>query len=421
MFSNKKRKDAEEDAEKKSEDSILDSDVSSGKVHITVTSKDSETKAEKPTKKKNTALKFLTVASTVAMLSFSVYCISVGIYNASNRSDNDDGYLTLLNTNYSNSRISYERFGFENKGKLRDYAIIGNKLFLSENKITADCLTTEDSSNWISSAESSNFSLFNLTSEAHEAHRTDFASGRNYIDLSACEEGDYLVYPQSTSNKPSNGPYKDIHPYSILSSKTISMTFYSLPNKDGTRKRIRFRNNSQSPFTLITIQNCGSELPSGYYDAVIAYQEYDDLTLSRSTTPGTGEQSAGETIAKEISAQTDFRVKFENSIESTAKSNAPLSIFLAKDMNADYISSVFIDSVKASVLEDGYLKGYDRNPEIRELVGYLDQAGKSYRNVIGNDILSPVENRIGKESYLLNIQNQNDIRKSVVEFLNRIV
>lgn len=421
MFSNKKRKDTEEETEKKKNDNILDSDVSSGKVHITVTSKESEPKAEKKTKKKNTALKFLTIASTIAMLSFSVYCISAGIYKAANQNDNDDGYLTLLNTNYSNSRISYERFGFENKGKLRDYAVIGNKLFLSENKITADCLTSKDSTNWISSDESSNFSLFNLTSQAHEAHRTDFANGRNYIDLSGCEEGDYLIYAQSTNNKPSTDPYKDINPYSILSSKTISLTFYSLPSKDGTRKRIRFKNNSQSPFTLITIQNCGSELPSGYYDAVIGYQEFDEKDLSKNNTPGTGEQSAGETIAHEISAQTNFKVRFEDSIESTAKTDAPLSIFLGKDMVSDYISSIFIDPEKASVLEDGNLKGYDRNPEIRELVGYLDQAGKSYRNVIGNDILSPVEERIGKESYLLNIQNQNDIRKSVVEFLSKII
>ena len=55
----------------------------------------------------------------------------------------------------------------------------------------------------------------------------------------------------------------------------------------------------------------------------------------------------------------------------------------------------------SNVLTSTSLAGYDANPEVREMVGYLDRGGQYYLDVIGNDISSTTFTRVGKESFLL--------------------
>lgn len=374
---------------------------------------------EKNTSNRNVSkgLKWFTAIFSICFLTFSVFCVIMSINKISNSTNKKDNYITLTNSNYANSRKVYESFGTNNQNKLKDFAVIGNKLFLSEHKITANQLYENATNYW--SSDNSNFSLLNLSTETSEYHKTNFANGVNFIDLSKCEEGDYLIYNQLTNNTPSKNN-AEINPYSFFTNDSINLSFYSLPNKEGKRKKITIKNNKISPFTVITVLEVGSQLPLNTYDGILSYQIFDNYYLKENQTPGEAENSALEKIADQINKQTHFKFITSSSLLNMKSTKAVLSFSLSKDIEEDFISSIFISKNNSSVLQDGTLKGYDRNPEVRELTGYLDHAGQGYFDVIGNDIFPTDYDYLGKESYLLNISDATDLTTKIIDFLNSI-
>lgn len=411
MFKKKKSMDGDISQIKPESDS---QSFSSGNININITTNPENKTADTAKRKSFLGIKIFTGIASASLMVYSIFCVSMAISSKSFHKQNIDSYILLSNTNYSNSRITYEAFGKNNQRKLKDYAVIGNKLFLSEHKITNTMFSNPDESGWISS--NNNFSLLNLTTNASEYHRTNFANHLNYIDLSKCEEGDYLIYAQSSTNNPTKD-YSSIHPYSIDIEESLSLTFYTTPNDSGQRKRVTLKNNKVSPFTVISISDCGSVLPSNYFDCVLSYQLYDTKDLHYISDPSDLEKNTLKTIVETINSSTNYRFDYQTTMNGIYNTNASYSFSLSRDMDTDYIGSVFICPNKSSVLESGELNGYDKNPEIRENTGYLDKAGQAYFDVVGNDLGTIDTNHLGKESYLVNA-NEKNITSAIIQLMD---
>ncbi len=415
MFKKKNKSNIDTSNQNQNEDSTNSRSFSAENININISTSSPNKEKEGTKKSKLFGLEIFTGIISVSLIIYSIFCISMAISSKSFHKQDANSYILLTNTNYSNSRITYEAFGKNNQNKLKDYAIIGNKLFLSEHKITNTMLENPSETGWISS--NNNFSLLNLSTTASEYHKTNFANHLNYIDLSKCEEGDYLIYSQSSTNNPTKD-YSSINPYSIDNDEAISLTFYTTPNNENQRKKITLKNNRVSPFTVITVVNCGSVLPSDYYDCVLSYQLYDTENLTSKSSPSDLEKNTLKTIVDFINKNTNYHFDFQTSMATIYKTKATFSFSLSTNLTKDYIGSVFICPDNASVFLDGELKGYDKNPEIRENTGYLDKAGEAYFGVVGNDLGLNDTYHLGKESYLINA-NDKDITSSIINLVEK--
>ncbi len=352
------------------------------------------------------------VVASVALLCYSVFLL----INDSNASTESNSYISLSGKTVQESKEIYGQFGVEKKKKASDFALVGTKLYLSETKISPDSLSIGSTAFFENGGK--NLYLYNLTlDQARFAlGQSNFDNHQYYIDLQNVEEGDFLIYSSS-------GPYnskKDYHPYSLSTNETINYVSYTLPDKDGIRKRITLKNNSQSPYLMLTISKCGSTLPTKYYDAVIFPSEYkkQDGTYKKETSFSDEEWEKTKTeIEDKIPSR--FKVKFATSLQDAYDTYAPLSFSISRT-SGDY-QSVYTKTNSSlydiSVLDDGSLSGYDAIPEIREMTGYLARAGENNTGVIGNDIMTNSHDHIGKDSYQLS--SLESIENKIVSILTK--
>ncbi|MFA6861991.1 MAG: hypothetical protein WCR56_06445 [Bacilli bacterium] len=375
------------------------------------------------------ALKIVSAVVVLALLGTSIYAIYGAIHEQIYSKNNDDSYILLTDSDFSKSQLAYSQFGtkdtsLSNKNKIRDYALIGTKLLVSESKITPSLLSKSNAS-LIAGSNYTDISLWQLSSNtSYSALTTDFANDIYTIDLSLCPEGDYLIYPFSSTSK-SNG-IADTYPYSIYSSETIKETIYSLPNKDGQRKRITLRNNSASPYTVISVVSCGTTLPDNYYDAVLYNSQYHLNEDNTFTVDGISASDKLESLtgtATSIMESGRFKIKAVDSLLSASNISSTAAIALDSSLTDSYCS-VFVQGsfttigLTGKTLEEtSQLGGYDLYPEIRELTGYIDKAGQAYASVTGNDIIPAVTSHVGKESFLL--ASATNTSEKIVEVLNR--
>ncbi len=411
IFSNKKRQDKSEEKKELTQQKEF---ISSDNIKITV-SKNHEENSTKEKNKNNNLIKFITLFFSSLMIILTIICCSFAISKKSYSKNENDSFITLTNKNYTNSKLIYDKFGKDNQNKIKDYSLIGTKLFISESKIVPELLSNENSTKWTSNGN--NFALYNLTNNTSEYHKTDFINEKFYINLANCEEGDYIIYNQSSTGQPLS--ISEINPYSIKSNDSINLTFYSLPNNEGTRKKIRLRNNKVSPFTIITVSNFGKNLPNNYYDCVISKEIYNYLTLEKNQI-NENELNTIENQISDLNSKSVYKYKFVKSLDEINSTNAVYSICLSSTVDCEYKTSVYISKQNANILTDTSLKNYDKNPEIREITGYLDCAGMSYYDVIGNNIIgSSSSNQIGKESYILKVDNILDLNTTISNFISK--
>ena len=99
-----------------------------------------------------------------------------------------------------------------------------------------------------------------------------------------------------------------------------------------------------------------------------------------------------------------YKVKVVSSLKEASEVNATMAFSVgstSKDITSLFTINSSMSDFTTNVLTSTSLVSYDANPEIRELVGYLDNAGQYYHDVTGNDISSTTFSRVGKESFLL--------------------
>lgn len=375
-----------------------------------------ETKAV-PKKKSQVeiTLKIISTALVLALLGTSIYAIYEVINEQAYAEEKDDSYILLNSKNFADSQAVYSKFGtadttISNKLKIKDYALLGARLYLSESKITPSSLASSDLTSVVGTGYS-DIALFSLSTESSSPSTlsTSFKNGKYYIDLSDCSEGDYLIFPITEYYDSTNNSLDmaKIYPFSINSSDAINTTFYSLPSEDGTRKRISLKNNTASPYTVISVVNCGSTLPTNYYDAVIydaQYQESSD-SLTYQSSSSAERLSVLSTIASNLEVSR-YKIKAVSSLVEAIEANSNISLALSNSISESRCSiynSYGFSTLKTKTLSsNSQLGGYDFNPEIRETAGYLGLAGQAYAGIIGNDLVPSVSSKLGKESFIIN-------------------
>lgn len=342
------------------------------------------------------------VVSSAAFLCYSIYLFIDDTKNSAS----DDAYITLNGKTIQESKNILSMFGDEKKNKAYDYAILGDKFFLSETKITPSILDGS-ATNYIGEGKNNLF-LYNLTTNQSKfaLGETDIKNHQYYFDLSVLDEGDYLIY----SDEGSFSSLKDYNPYSLSCDKTIHYETYTLPNEDGIRKRITIRNNKESPYTILNVKKCGSTLPTKNYDLVVFKSEYDSSLNKIEENDLESYNKARKVIEETYSYK--YKIKFASSLQEAYDTTATLSISLTgEDMNYMSIFSKKNSSfLQANTLSDNLLAGYDKNPEIRELSGYIGRAGENLSSVTGNATITHSDSHIGKDSYLIS-QDETMITK----------
>ncbi len=369
------------------------------------------TMANEPKKeKKFSFLRLFTLLLSLSCLAFSVYCVALRIVQGNGNGENANSYLTLTGKSINDSKAVYSTFGQKNKKKINDYAFVGTKFFLSEYKITPSTLKSKTFS---SDTTTTDFSLYDLTNDTVTAlsNRTAFSSNKFFIDFSKVSAGDYLIYPYYGDEKTDKPDC-----YSLADESTVLTSIYTLPDSNGERKKVTLKNNASSPFTLITVKNCGSVIPDDYYDAVLFYQEYTDGKTASAVSSESVDKL--KSIQNSIYEENGYKIYVASSLEEAVNVNATVSLCVSSSQE-EIMTSLFTntnyDSYNVSALEESELVGYDEVPEIRECVGYLDHGGEGYVSVVGNSTVRKKTSRIGKESFLL-----HDEKKDIVDLLKQL-
>jgi hypothetical protein len=94
-------------------------------------------------------LKIISTALVLALLGTSIYAIYEVINEQAYAEEKDDSYILLNSKNFADSQAVYSKFGtadttISNKLKIKDYALLGARLYLSESKITPSSLASSD-------------------------------------------------------------------------------------------------------------------------------------------------------------------------------------------------------------------------------------------------------------------------------------
>lgn len=396
-----------------------------------------EEKENTPKEKMKTShlfVSFLTGAILLAAVATNCYAIFKVIYE--NTAVKNETFITLQGKSYSESVKILESFGTKDpqkskKNKIRDVALLGTKLFLSESKISPTLYSgTNDSK--IITGESTGFGLYNLTKDAYiPSYSQKFSTGKYFIDLNPLEKGDYIIFPDQENRKDDKA---DCYPYSLFSNEVMDETIYSLPKEDGSRTKISIKGNSSSPYLILRVEDYSSILPKDYYDAVIYKNFYkkSETSLEKMPQLPSEEFDSYIQVAESVNRETNYKVKAVSSLTEADREKAIVAIGLSSFIDQD-IASLYTykqyrgEGVNQKLLDSGELKGYDLYPEIRELTGAVSKAGEAYVDVVGNDVLEKKISILGKETFLvrsydndagsLSSRSNADIIKSVLNWL----
>lgn len=373
-----------------------------------ITNESTSTVDHKKISKDRKIILFKAITGALAVCSVAMLCYAIFqlFYDSSNSNYSSESYITLDGKSIQESKTIYSQFGSKKKKCAADYALLGSKLFISETKIYPSLLKSENK-NSIFGEGNTNFYLYDLTTDTSKFTKGQSNSENNsyYIELTNISEGDYLIYSDSVNSKNKS----DINPYSLSTDEAINYVSYSLPDDKGIRKRITIRNNSSSPYLLINIKNCGSSLPNDYYDAVVFYSQYEQKEntdeYNSSSEKTEDDKKAVSNLLNESFSTSNYKIKFVDNIQEAynAKANKSFALYNGNEI----ITSTYLignnNSLKTNVLSsNSSLSGYDSNPEIRELTGYLGKAGERNLGVYGNDITTSNSLHLGKECYLIN-------------------
>ena len=391
---------------------------SANKVHIIVeqnnaTSLTAEEKKAKINSRLSLSFKIFLLLIVAFLLGWSIYSFVI-LFSGDKKSNHS--YLLLDGKNYTQSKTIYDSFAtgdvsLSNKKNINDYYLVGTQLFVSKTNINPTIYNQVNKAELITGQKDSDFSLYNLTTDEiyTASSATDIKNNKYSIDLNFIVDGDYLIYPTNLSDSVKKDK-KDYYPYSINSDETIYLEGYTLPNKNGSRKKITIKNNSVSPYTLVSIFDAGSVLPALYYDAVIYNASYDTALNSREKDDNFVNDVETNIVSK-IQAETNniYSIKVCSSILEARNYHSALSIALtneadilrcSKFVEGHYLNKGFSSSV-ISEIDSFSLVGYDKDPDIRENMGLINEAGSAFANVIGNNLFTKDDSRVVKESFLV--------------------
>lgn len=415
-----------EKATEKKEDDLLSSgkektiENDSNQVKIVISNETSSpAKEDKKTSVFKWFFRVLTLLLVIFLLVWSVISF-VTLFKRTSR--NDNSFILLDGKNQKQTTQILNAFGSDEKQlskkrKIKDFYLIGSQFFASEVSLSPAVFSNPSA---VAGNNADQLSLYNLSDDVSYSVKssTHFADKKYSIDFSLLDDGDYLLYSKGASVLTSKS---SIYPYSIDSDETISLSGYTLPDRDGARKRITVKNNTNSPYTILSVFKAGSTLPSNVYDVVI-YPAYYSKNLEIVKDTFVNEMNTLLSPMKKDKTQIDidkYSIRVCNDIFEAKKTNASISVAVSLEDDMSFCSayySGFYPSFATKTLSDSPLIGYDYYPDIREMHGMISKASFSYHGVVGNNLF-PVEfSRTGKESFLISknifIEKVTDILKS---------
>ena len=280
------------------------------------------------------------------LLSYASYLSVVSIVDAikDNREKEEGNIITLLDKSPNKSLELYEKY-VTSKEEIVDVAIYGRYLLTSSSRVNSTSFRNEGTLSLFKVVEEN--PIFNEPNLVYTLD-SDISS---QIDLFSLKKGDYLIY----SNFDITTPNLRTALY-YAGEELFEETVYSLPSEDGTRTKITVKGKASSPALVISVTDV-SACPEEYYDFVV---------LDEST-------SKDNSIVKTL--EKDYKVKEVNSLVEAYKVDASFAISI--DDSNEILTSYYYSSNKDEnlLISKGPLCGQDKNNSIRELGGYLFNAG----------------------------------------------
>lgn len=203
-------------------------------------------------------LRAILICLNILLIGYFVYEVTILIKSEINKQNlKKEAYIPLCSQSKKKSEELYSKYELDGYQSVKDYSLIGSSLFLSNNRVDAENLSsfsTLQLSNVCSSVDKVAF----VDSLRYDIKENDFNSGINLSSL-ALTSGDYLVY-----NRTESGSY----PLKIEDTN-LSVSYYTLPNEEGERNKITLLNTTISKALVIRVEKVSS-IMNDYYDLVVA-------------------------------------------------------------------------------------------------------------------------------------------------------
>ena len=308
---------------------------------------------------------------------FEITSLITGYIEKDRQKKND--YISLCGLSKKESDSLYAKYALDGYKEVFDYALIGNRLFLSDRRIDASNLSTMATLQLVNvDTELEQVAL--LDSLRFDIDRTDFNSGID-LSVSALKDGDYLVYERTAA---SSYPLK-------VKNRKIELKYYTAP-EEGKRREVSIKNTVSSKAMVISVKTTDS-VPVNYYDAVVA-TESENFSL-----PSGLENYKIKIITGSDYFRESYRVWAPIAINITEDPGKTKSCY---DKSSVLTSRLFTDS---EVISEGRLSGFDSADFIREMSGYIQYAGQciegtEFDSCQVSDLVT--DEHIGKKAYILN-------------------
>lgn len=284
------------------------------------------------------------------LIAYASYLSVVSIIDLvkENKEKDQGDVITLLDKTVDQSLELYDEY-ISNKVDVVDVAIYGNYLLTSSSRVTHNSFESQGAVTLVKvvGEGSPNFNEPKLTYTLNNCISSQ-------IDLFSLEQGDYLICKDYDVTKPN---IKNVYHYT--GEEMLKETIYSLPESDGTRKKIEIKGKNSSPALVISVTNV-SACPESYHDFIILNQLQ--------------EENLEPSWIKDL--KDNYKVKVVNDLVDAYKEDATYCISLVEGtslIKSNYVESELFTS--SSLITSESLEGLDSNNEIRELGGYLFNAG----------------------------------------------
>ena len=297
------------------------------------------------------------------LISYTGYLAVSSIVDLVNKNNgtNIGDVITILDKSESDSLKIYDSFVHE-KADIIDVATYGKYLLTSKAKITYEL-----------DKYSSSVRLVNLkdTIGSNSIKSEAIILGDKFneqIDLFSLSNGDYIIHDAIRAS--------DFVTYHYAGENYFSETLYSFPDEEGKRTKITLKGKASSPALVINVTT-QVDLPSTYYDIVIVKDpKFDD-----------------ENVGAKWFENKPLKVKEVSSLKEAYKVNASYAINVIEGDTIYTSNYVNESTLKPTLIENGVYASLDSDDAIRELGGYVFNAGAGIK---GNESYAVTSREIMK-------------------------
>ena len=282
----------------------------------------------------------LIVANVLLVSYFSYLLVDLIIDKVKENEQVINGDLIALNgKTTAKSKEIYDTY-ISSSIDVNDFSLYGKYFLSSSTRTSFDSMNYEEDI-W----------LINLLSEPLVVgNNLKFKLGdklNEQLDLFSLSQGDYMIC------KSFNTASKQGVCYHYTGEDLLNTTIYSFPDENNHRKKITIQGKESSPAIIISVEDINL-LPTSYYDFVVI-----------------GDQSKFD-----VFKNTPYQVKYVDTLKDAYLTNASYALNILEDKTGIYSSNyVETSTLKPSLIENSVYKNLDTDNAIRELGGYVFNAG----------------------------------------------